>query len=183
MIQLARTAASKITSSGHADSAVRGGGWIHSTTRGANRPDRPMPSRFDAAGGTIPTQTLAVRGGLAVVASLLLNWVLLGAALASGVVEPFDALSIPPVSLLTALGAIGATIAYGVITRRSDAPDRTFAIVAGVVLLLSFVPDVALLENDPEATVSGVIVLILMHVAVAAVCVLALTDRFSPIAR
>ena len=142
-----------------------------------------MGSRFDATSGTIPTQTLAVRGGLAVVVSLLVNLAILAAVLSSGIVEPFDALSVPPVALLTVLGAIGATIVYGAITRRSDAPDRTFIIVAAAVLVLSFAPDLALLEYDADATVPAVIVLMIMHVAVAAACVWALTDRYSPIAR
>jgi hypothetical protein len=52
-----------------------------------------------------------------------------------------------------------------------------FTRVAVVVLLLSFVPDVLLLQADPAATVPAVIVLMVMHVVVAVVCVASLTGR------
>lgn len=142
-----------------------------------------MGSRFDAAGESIPTATLAVRGVLALLVSLVGNGALLGVVLAIEVVEPFDPLSPIPVTLLTAAGVVGAAIVFGILTRRSDRPDRTFLLVAGIVLLVSFVPDLLILSEDPDATVGAVAVLMGMHVIVAASCVWALTDRYSPIAR
>lgn len=120
---------------------------------------------------------LAERGAAAVALSLAGNWLLLWIVLAADLVEPFDALTVPPVTLLTALGALGATLVYWALTRLSDRPDRAFTIVAAVVLVASFLPDLTLLQFDPNATVPAVIVLMLMHV-VAAVCVAFLTDRF-----
>ena len=131
--------------------------------------------------GRISARELAKRGALAVGASLLANWLLLGAVLAGNVVEPFDPLSFPPVTFLTAVGAVGATLVYGGLTRLVSNPDRVFLLVAAVVLVLSFVPDVALLEVDPGATVPGVVVLMAMHVTVAVICVASLTDRYSPL--
>ena len=131
----------------------------------------------------IPRTTLASRGALAVVASLALNWVVLWLALTAPLVEPFDALSVPPVTLLSAAGAVGATLVYAVLSRRAERPDRTFVRLASVVLVLSFAPDLALLAVDPDATVGGVLALMVMHVTVAASCVWALTDRYSPIDR
>ena len=142
-----------------------------------------MGSKFDATGASIPTATLAVRGGVAAVLSLVVNGVLLGIVLTVDLVATFDALSIPPVAGLTVLGVVGASVVYGFLTGRVDDPDRTFIIVAAVVLVLSFVPTGSLLAFDDDAVVGGVVVLMIMHVVVAAVCVWALTDRYSPIAR
>ena len=141
----------------------------------------PATADAETEAGRISARELAKRGALAVGASLLANWLLLGAVLAGNVVEPFGALSFPPVTFLTAVGAVGATLVYAAFTRVADNPDRIFLLVAAVVLVLSFVPDVALLEVDPGATVPGVVVLMLMHVTVAVICVAALTDRYSPL--
>jgi hypothetical protein len=105
--------------------------------------------------------------------------VLANAALVVGVgaldVAPeFRALTLPPVVFLSALGAVGATVVYGLLGRDVANRDRTFLRVAGAVLVLSFVPDVALLVVDPAATVLAVVVLVLMHVVVAVASVGAL---------
>ena len=133
--------------------------------------------------GTTPIdgRTLAKRGFVTVLLSLGTNWIVLWAVLAVGLVRPFDALSVPPVTLLTVLGAVGATLAYGMITRLSTTPDRTFTVVALVVLVLSFLPDLAILQFDPAATAPAVAVLAVMHVTVATICILVLTGARSPI--
>ncbi|MFW6435118.1 MAG: DUF6069 family protein [Halovenus sp.] len=123
----------------------------------------------------IDIQTLAVKGAVAVVLSALANATLLWAVLATDIVEPFMALSYPPVLFLTVVGAIGATVIYGVLTRRIGDPDRTFERLAAVVLVVSFVPDLGILAFDEAATVGAVAVLMVMHVTVAAVCVAVLT--------
>lgn len=120
---------------------------------------------------------LAKRGAAAVVLSLVANWVVLGAVLAGDLVDPFDPLSVAPVTGLTVLGAVGATLVYRLVARRSATPDRTFTIVAAVVLGLSFLPDLALLRVDPAAAVPAVVVLMAMHVVVAVICVVVLTGR------
>ena len=74
-------------------------------------------------------------------------------------------------------GVVGATLVYALLLRRSRAPRRTFVRVAAAVLVLSFLPDLALLALDPAATVGGVVVLMLMHVVVAAASVGVLTRR------
>jgi len=53
---------------------------------------------------------------------------------------------------------------------RRDA-DRPFVRVAAAVLVLSFIPDIALLAVDPTATPLAVVVLMAMHAAVAAASV------------
>lgn len=124
---------------------------------------------------------LTKRGALAAVLSVVVNLVVLQAVLATGGVPRIDPLSVPPVTLFTILGVVGATAVYGLLVRFSGRPDRTFLIVAAVVLLLSFVPDVGLLQVNPAATVRAVVVLMVMHVTVAAICVWVLTDRYSPL--
>lgn len=124
---------------------------------------------------TVPTEStspsLPVRGGLAVVLAVLANVVLVLGVNALGVAPEFRALTIPPVAFLSALGAGGATVVYRLIHRNVSDADRTFVRVAAAVLILSFVPDIALLATDPAATPLGIVVLMAMHVVVAAVSV------------
>lgn len=125
----------------------------------------------------IDTRTLTVRGAVALASSLVATLLLLGAVEATDAVEPFQPLSVPSVAVLTAVGAIGATVVYWAIARRSETPNRTFTRVAAGVLVLSFLPDLGLLQSDPAATVPAVLVLMAMRVAVAAICVAVLTGR------
>lgn len=106
--------------------------------------------------------------------AVLVNAVLVFGFSSLEVAPNFDALTIPPVVFLSAVGAIGATVVYWALERYTRDPDRVFLQVAAAVLVLSFVPDVALLELDPAATVPGVIALMVMHVTVAVVSVWAL---------
>ena len=118
--------------------------------------------------------SLPIRGVVAVVASVLVNAVIVVAVDAAGIAPGFQPLTIPPVAFLSAVGAVGAAGVYWLLRRRVTDPDRTFTRVAAAVLLLSFLPDVGLLFADPAATVAGVVVLMVMHVVVAAASVGAL---------
>jgi hypothetical protein len=119
-------------------------------------------------------RSLPVRGGLAVVLAVLANAALVVAIGSLELAPGFRALTLPPVVFLSALGAGGAAVVYGALRRYVSDPDRTFLRVAGVVLGLSFVPDIALLAGDPTATVVAVALLMIMHVVVAGASVLAL---------
>jgi hypothetical protein len=110
-------------------------------------------------------------GGIAVVLAVLLNVAIVLGVDALDIAPGFRALTIPPVAFLSALGAGGATVVYWVLGRYVSDAGRTFVRVAAGVLLLSFVPDVALLAVDPAATPLAVAVLVAMHVVVAAVSV------------
>ncbi|WP_338034871.1 DUF6069 family protein [Halococcus hamelinensis] len=118
---------------------------------------------------TSRSPSVPVRGGLAVVIAVLANVVLVLGVDALGIAPAFRALTIPPVAFLSALGAGGATVVYWLLGRFVSDADRTFVRVAVGVLLLSLVPDLALLAIDPAATLLAVIVLMAMHVVVAAV--------------
>lgn len=128
----------------------------------------------------IPLRTIVGRGIVAVVLSLVVNWTLLFGALAVDLVEPFGALSASPVTFLTVLGVGAATAVYGAVTRLSPSPDWVFVRLAIVALLISFIPDIVVLLYDAEATFGAVVVLMLMHVAVALICVGVLTQRYRP---
>lgn len=76
-----------------------------------------------------------------------------------------------PVVLFSTIGVSGATIVYGVITRYSHRPNRTFTIVAALVLLLSFgafLAPLPVLDGAPSAAFATLAV---MHVTATAVCV------------
>jgi len=121
--------------------------------------------------GTGKSPSVAVRGGLAVVLSVLANVVLLLGVNAVGIAPGFQPLTVPPVAFLSGLGAAGAAGVYWALRRYRSDPDRTFVRLATGVLVLSFVPDVALLVADPAATPLGVVVLMLMHLVVGTVSV------------
>jgi hypothetical protein len=120
--------------------------------------------------------TLALRGGAAAFVAVVVNAALVAVSQALNIAPEFMALSYPPVAFLSAAGAIGATVVYWFIAGRRDDPDPLFVRVAGVALVLSFVPDIGLLFADEAATVFGVVVLMLMHVVVAAASVRLLTQ-------
>lgn len=125
----------------------------------------------DSASTASHRRPLVLRGGIAAVLAIAINIVIVVAAGALDLAPGFQPLTIPPVTLFSALGAVGATIVYWLSARYLSDGDRTFVRIAIAVLVLSFVPDVALLQSDPAATVPGVIVLMIMHVVVAAVSV------------
>jgi hypothetical protein len=112
-----------------------------------------------------------VRGALAVSLALLANTLIVVGVNALGITPAFQALTVPPVAVLSALGAGGATVVYWLLSHLVTNVDRTFLRVTAVVLVFSFIPDVALLAFDPAATPLIVLLLMAMHVVVAAVAV------------
>ena len=123
--------------------------------------------------------TLGKRGGVTLVLSLLINYVLLTVVLQLELVASYEHLAYPPVTIWTTVGVIGATVVYGLLHRWSETPDRTFVRVAIVVLLLSFIPDGALLAFDEAATVGAATILAVLHIPPAAVCIVTLTGQLS----
>lgn len=71
-------------------------------------------------------------------------------------------------------GVALAGIVFWIVRRFAREPRRVYLVIAAVALVLSWVPDIALLVlNDPGATVPAVASLMVMH-AVAAVTVVGL---------
>jgi hypothetical protein len=70
----------------------------------------------------------------------------------------------------TAGGLVLAGIAYAVVRRFFRDPERVYVRIAIVALVLSWIPDVALLLiNEPGATVPAVASLMVMHAVAAAI--------------
>jgi hypothetical protein len=89
--------------------------------------------------------------------------------------DNFSPLKGPAFVALTIVGVLGAVIAFAAVGRFAKNPVRTFRIVAGVALLLSFLPDLGLLAGMPGATPVGVLALMAMHVVAAVIAVGVLT--------
>lgn len=130
-------------------------------------------------GRYVGARRLATYGLAAVLTASLANVLVLfvGLALVEFPAEfvggAFGPLAVGPVVGNSAVAAIGATLVYGVVTRYAARPNRTFAIVAGVVLVLSGVmflaPDLA------GAPLRVFAVLAVMHVTAAVTIVGVLT--------
>jgi hypothetical protein len=89
--------------------------------------------------------------------------------------EPFQGTVAP----YTAGGVVLAGIAYAFVQRFFRNPGRVYVRLAVVALVLSWIPDVALLFiNEPGATVPAVASLMVMH-TVAAVIVTTLLVRIA----
>ncbi|WP_415379240.1 DUF6069 family protein [Halosimplex sp. TS25] len=121
--------------------------------------------------GAVRTRSLPVRAVLAAILAAAANAALVAVVQAVGIAPEFRALTYPPVVFLSVLGALGAAGVYAFVRSRVDEPAATFRKVAVAVLVLSVLPDLGLLVGDPAATVAGVVVLMLMHVVVAAIAV------------
>lgn len=126
---------------------------------------------------TVDARTLLRRGVLALTLSLLANWLILGVVLGTDLVAEFQALSFPPVTILTTVGVGGAVVVYALVDRWYRDPNPLFVRVALLALVVSWVPDVGVLMFDDEATLGAVLVLMVMHVPPALACIAALTGE------
>jgi hypothetical protein len=129
------------------------------------------------------TRDILRKGAIALVASVVANVVVaLVLVPLLGISPEFPPFQPGAVAFITALGAIGATQVYWLISRVSSRPDRTFRIVAGVVFVLSIIPNI-LAALDPAAapfpfpgvTAVAMLALIVLHVVAAVIIVWALT--------
>lgn len=76
--------------------------------------------------------------------------------------------------LYTAIAGVGATAVYALLARYSERPTHRFLLVSTVVLLLSFLPDLALLIANgpfPGTNAMTVGILSLMHFIAAGIIV------------
>jgi hypothetical protein len=78
--------------------------------------------------------------------------------------------------VLTAVFVTSAVLVFVLVARVASNPIRTYQIVAAVVLLFSFLPDVYLARSQlPGANWPDALALMAMHVAAWAVCVTMVT--------
>src|SRR5262245_28091751 len=101
-------------------------------------------------------------GPLAIVASVIANQIIHFVALALLNISPdFPPLMIGPPIMFTIIGVLGAVIVYAIIGRLSRRPIRLFRAIALIVLVLSFIPDIALLTSNmlPGTSLTAVLTL------------------------
>ncbi len=122
------------------------------------------------------TRTVVTRGAGALAIALLVNLVLGWLALSQNLVGSTEFFEYPPIVVWTLIGMVGATVVYGLLTRRSATADRTFVRVAVIALVLSFIPDIGLALFVDSVTMSEAIGLMVLHVPPAVVAVLALPE-------
>ena len=118
----------------------------------------------------IAWQRLWLVGLFAIIASVIVNAVIAIAAISLLLIP---ASSTQRVSVFTVIGALGAVLVFALVARFSRRPIRLFRIIATVVLVLTFIPDLALFSFLGGA--ASVTVLLLMHVATYLICVGMLT--------
>jgi len=142
-----------------------------------------MSSTASAPARSERTERIAIHrrwwaGPLAIIASVVANLIVRFIALAVfDIPGRFSPLANPgPVIALTTLGVAGAVIVFAIVSRFARHPARLFRVIALVVLLLSFLPDLRLLKVQ-GATVPAVGTLMFMHIVAAAISVGLLTAR------
>ena len=84
------------------------------------------------------------------------------------------------VLFFTIPSAVIAVLLYAVLLRTVDSPERIFAIISAVVLVLSVIPDITYIPTVAGSSNAQTAVLILMHVVAAAVIVGMLTYYTRP---
>lgn len=122
---------------------------------------------------------------VATIGSVLVNLILLFMLRPlTGVPATFLTLSPGPVIMWSVLGAVGATVTFALLRRFSRKPRRNFTLIALIVLILSFIPDVlihgATSGMFAGATWRAVILLMTMHVAEAFIILWVFLKRTAP---
>jgi uncharacterized membrane-anchored protein len=80
------------------------------------------------------------------------------------------AFAVVPVIIVTVIGVLGAALVFALIARYTRRPIRIFQITSLVVLLVSFIPNIGMFTRE-DASVPGIIGLMIMHVVAAAAAV------------
>jgi hypothetical protein len=124
---------------------------------------------------TSPSRPLTEVGVLVAgaVVAVAANTAIAFSALAAGASSSFAPLSLPVFAGFTVVGLIAAFFGWRIIRSRSANPARTLSIVVPVLVVLSYIPDVALLALGfiPGSSLTGVVALALMHLVVVGVAV------------
>ena len=132
----------------------------------------PGTARRPAVGLGTALVSGALAGAAAVVANLVVSAVARGPLGAS---DEFVPLTAGPVVMWTLVGAVVGAVGWRLVVTRSARSRAVLTSLVPTVLVLSLVPDVALLVSDsvPGQTTAGVGALMVMHVVTAAVVVAA----------
>jgi hypothetical protein len=112
-------------------------------------------------------------GLLLIVTTVVINFVMYSAVL---VLFPTTKVELVPLIFYTGLGTLGAVLVFALVGWLAPHPIPLYRMLAGGVLLLSFVPDIVLFTTGASVIMVGAY--ILMHIVTAVICVVGLT-RFS----
>ncbi|WP_221355178.1 DUF6069 family protein [Streptomyces beigongshangae] len=127
---------------------------------------------MSAVSETLPSRRspLVVAGGVLVAFLLASSVNALVAVLAHtmGAPDDFDALEPASYVFATALGVLAGAVGWGVVRRFSQDPGRLLRRLVPSVVVISLVPDFFLFD---EGEVTGVVALLVMHLAVAVIAV------------
>jgi hypothetical protein len=143
---------------------------------------QPQSTTSTDTAGDAPRFGYAKAVGIAAAGSIVANAVIAWIAVTVfGASATFMPLTAPVFIMWSVLGVAIGALGWRIITRRAQRPARVMRWLVPTVLVLSFIPDFFLLTPDamPGATTAGVLALMVMHVAVAAIAVPAY-QRFMP---
>lgn len=107
---------------------------------------------------------------LAVIGNLILLWL---ASLLLTIPPEFEPLGPLRISIFTVVFVLSGIIVYAILAAKAEHPIRTYQRVAWIFLIVSFIPDIAMLFIDfmPGATVTAVVVLMLTHVVAGLIAI------------
>ena len=132
-----------------------------------------------------PASTPRLIGGVlvAIVASIVVNAVIALIAHALGAHDDFMPLTIGAYGTFTVIGVVAGALGWLVVRRWSKRPASVLRWLVPVIVLVSLIPDLFLFADDSRAGVStlGILALMVMHVATAAVTV-PILRRVAPVA-
>jgi hypothetical protein len=117
-------------------------------------------------------------GPLAIIVAAVANQIIHVLALSLLNISPdFPPLQPGPPIAFTVMGVLGAVIVFAIVGRLSRRPIRLFRVIALIVLILSFIPDIGLLTSGmlPGTSLIAVGTLAVMHVVAWAIAVWMLT--------
>lgn len=140
-------------------------------------------STLASTGRTDPKRSPLITAGLllaAVIVASLADAVIAAIARAAGASDDFQALQPSAFISLTLLGILAGAAGWVVVRRRARRPRALLNRLVPAVVLVSFTPDVVLLFDHyrPHTNTAGVLGLLAMHVAVAAIAVTAYLRAF-----
>ena len=107
---------------------------------------------------------------LSVIGNLILLWI---ANLLVEIPPEFAPLGPLRISIFTVVFLLGAISVYAILAAKADHPIRTYQRIGWIFLIVSFIPDIAMLFVDfmPGATVTAVVVLMLTHVVAGLIAI------------
>ena len=111
----------------------------------------------------------------AIAASSVVNAAIALLGRAAGANDDFGPLQASGSVFFTAVGVLVGAAGWAIVRNRSRDPRVLLARLVPIVVVVSFIPDLALLVSDyqPRANTAGVVALLAMHVAVTLIAVMA----------